>query len=272
MIMPPHASLRILEGDEEAKVIAQVREIIAQKPRDRDVAHWERGWNENLKAYLATRDLDALKPKYIRPGLPLRHNGKFVMADDPDYEWKWYRQFLERISDRWLSCSSSIVEIGCGSGHNLAWLRLRYPEKSIFGWDWSLSAAAIADAVCDGGCLINMLEPPTAMPNILNTSTVLTVGAMEQTGTGWGPLLDYLLTTKPKRIVHIEPVRDWYDTHNPVDLTAIEAHDARGFWTGYIDALIKLMNEGRVEIEDTQRAWFGSLLCEGYSQIIWRPL
>ncbi len=266
------ADLRILEGEEEAKVIAHVREIIAQKPKTRDVAHWERGWNENLDAYLKTRDPDALKPKYIRPGLPLRSMGKFVISDDPDYEWKWYRRFLEHIANRWLVDSHGIVEIGSGSGHNLAWLKMRYPEKSIYGWDWSPSAVAIADAVTDGGALFNMLDPPAPIPNILNMSTVLTVGAMEQTGTQWGPLLDWLLVTKPKRIVHIEPVLDWYNPANPVDQTAIEAHLARGFWTGYLDALINLMNEDKIEVEDTQRSWFGSLLCEGYSQIVWRPL
>jgi len=95
---------------------------------------------------------------------------------------------------------------------------------------------------------------------------------MEQTGTGWGPLLAWLLVTKPKRVVHIEPVLDFYDPGDPVDQTAIEAHIARGFWTGYLETLIELADEGCIEIEDMERSWFGSLLTEGYSQIVWKPL
>ena len=265
-------SLQILEGDEEAKVIAQVREIIAQKPRARDVAHWERGWKENLEVWHATHDIDALRPKYIRPGLPLRHNGRFVMATDPDFEWRWYKKFREQISDRWLADSHEIMEIGCGSGHNIAWLKARYPGKHILGLDWSPSAVQIASEVADGGVLFDMLNPPPDKWSSLRNTTVLTIGAMEQTGRLWGPMLNWLIACKPKRVVHIEPILDWYNPDNIVDLTAIEAHQARGFWTGYIDALIKLMDEGRIEVENTQRSWFGSLLCEGYSQIIWRSL
>jgi len=264
--------VRILEGEEEAKTIAYVRNLIAQKPKVRDVSHWERGWKENLDAYLATRDPDALMPKYIRPGLPLRCNGRFVMPDDPFCEWKWYRKLLEYISDRWLADSYSVLEIGSGSGHNLAWLKLRYPEKSISGWDWSPSAVAIARVVSDGGSIFNMFKPPPDAFPILQTTTVLTVGAMEQTGTEWQPLLNFLLATKPKRVVHVEPILDWYNPNNPVDQTAIEAHLARDFWTGYLDALINLMDEGKIAIKDTQYTSFGSLLVCGYSILVWRPL
>jgi len=35
---------------------------------------------------------------------------------------------------------------------------------------------------------------------------------------------------------------------------------------------IELADEGCIEIEDMERSWFGSLLTEGYSQIVWKPL
>ena len=101
---------------------------------------------------------------------------------------------------------------------------------------------------------------------------VLTVGAMEQTGKLWRPMLDYLLAAKPKRVVHIEPQISMYNPANPVDQTAIEAHRARGFWEGYLGVIHRLAEKGVVEIEHMERTGFGSLLIEGYSQLVYRVL
>ena len=106
----------------------------------------------------------------------------------------------------------------------------------------------------------------------MDGAVVLTVGAMEQTGKIWRPMLDYLLAAKPKRVVHIEPIVEWYDHNNPVDQTAIEAHTARGFWSGYPTAIWDLERDGKVRVEHFERTGFGSLLIEGYSQLVWRPL
>jgi len=104
-----------------------------QKPKVRDVSHWERGWKQNLDAYMASRDPDDLMPMYIRPALPLRCNGHFVMPDDPFCEWKWYRKFLEYISDRWLADSGNILEIGCGFWAQSRMAQDALSRKSIFG-------------------------------------------------------------------------------------------------------------------------------------------
>ncbi len=89
--------LRILEGEEEAATIAKVREIIAAKPRVRDVAHWERGWRENYEAFKKSGDITDLRPKYVRENLPLRYNGKFAVSDDPAFEWHWYERFRDQL-------------------------------------------------------------------------------------------------------------------------------------------------------------------------------
>lgn len=267
--------LREVDGPTERAIIEMVRLLIRQKSATRDVDHWERGWTENLEAYRQSGDIADLRPRYIRQGVPLRLNGRFVIADDPDYEWKWYRRFLAETAERWLVDARCIYEFGCGSGHNVAWLARRFPSKLIIGCDWSTAAVDIVremrmrSVTNVEGRSFDFYCPEQWS---LDGCIVLTVGAMEQTGTRWQPMLDYLLAAHPKRVVHIEPLRDVYFPGNPVDQTAIEAHDARGFWTGYLDALRRLREAGRVDIEHVERTGLGSLLVEGYTQLIWRPL
>jgi hypothetical protein len=117
-----------------------------------------------------------------------------------------------------------------------------------------------------------MLEPlkdnQVALPP---NSAVLTIGALEQTGLQWGPFLTWLLKQNPALCVHIEPVLEWYGD-GLIDYTAIRAHKARNFWRGFPKALEFLKEQGRIEIIKQKRSYFGSLVLEGYSQIIWRPL
>ena len=259
----------------ERAVIEMVRLLVRQKPVERGVDHWERGWAENLEAYRQSGDLADLRPQYIRQGLPLRLHGQFVVADDPDYEWKWYRKFLGRIAEKWLSDVGCIYEFGSGSGHNVAWLANRFPEKLIVGCDWSPAAVDIVREMRMRGVTnVEGRRFDFYCPEQWNLDfcNVLTVGALEQTGTRWRPMLDYLVAAHPNRVVHIEPQVTWYKPDNSVDWTAYEAHMARGFWTGYYEALRSLEIEGRVKIEHAERTGFGSLLVEGYSQLIWRPL
>jgi hypothetical protein len=101
---------------------------------------------------------------------------------------------------------------------------------------------------------------------------VLTVGALEQTGTEWGPFLDWLLAARPMRVVTIEPIVEWYDPDDPVDLAAIRFHTARNYWRGFPAKLAALEEAGRVEVLARKRSYFGSLYIEGYSQLVWRPV
>jgi hypothetical protein len=95
---------------------------------------------------------------------------------------------------------------------------------------------------------------------------------MEQTGTNWQAFLEFLLRKKPSRVHHIEPIFEWYNPSQLVDYTALKAHEARNFWRGYPTRLLELEQTEKVKIHHSKRAHFGSLVLEGYSQLIWSPL
>jgi hypothetical protein len=74
------------------------------------------------------------------------------------------------------------------------------------------------------------------------------------------------------RVVTIEPIVEWYDADDPIDLAAIRFHTARNYWRGFPAKLAALERDGRVEVLARKRSYFGSLYIEGYSQLIWRPV
>jgi hypothetical protein len=259
---------RVITGAEEAILIEDIRKRLPL-PKVGDVTRWERGWTENWEAYSQSGDVADLRPKYIRQGQPMRLHGKFVMPVDEDAEWTWYQEFREKLFDRWFRKSGEILEFGSGSGHNLAWMHesLCVP---VAGLDWSWAAVKIADTI-DTGYHFDFYNP--VLPNFRPRTGVLTIGALEQTGgRRWTPFMEELLLAKPSICVHVEPIVEWYDPANPVDKTAIDVHEAKGFWVGFWDWCKARRREGKIEILEARRTGVGSLMVEGYSVIVWRPV
>lgn len=261
---------RVIEGDEEAKVIADIRARIPTLPKVGDLARWERGWSENWEAYSKSGNPDDLRPKYIRQKQPIRYNGRFVWPQDDDAEMKWYQGFFPSVIRAWLKDCSAIYEFGSGSGHNLACIKRMFPKIRTVGLDWSWAAVTIAQSI-DHGTHFDFYNP--VISDFPPRFGVLTVGALEQTGgTKWLPFMEELVAARPAICVHLEPIVEWYDPRNPVDQTSIEVHDAKGFWTGFPEWCVSMRRQGKIQLLEANRTGIGSIHVEGYSLIVWRPI
>ena len=94
--------------------------------------------------------------------------------------------------------------------------------------------------------------------------------AMEQLGSAFKPFLDYILGKGPRLIFHVEPVFELYNPDKLFDELAVKYHEKRNYLKGYLPALKKLEREGKIEILEIRRLFFGSLFHEGYSLIAWK--
>lgn len=261
--------LREIAGEEEKHWIGEIQRRLAERPRVRNVDHWERGWKENFDAFSKSGDIADLRPKYIRQRQPIRLGGKFWMPNDPDWEWNWYGKWFDDIAAKWLAGCGWIAEFGSGSGHNLP--RLAKLDKAVYGLDWSDYAVKLADSISGSirGYRFDLLNP--SYDFALTGAGVITVGALEQTGKLWRPFMQYLLKQKPTVVVNIEPIVEWY-SGSDVDRSAVHAHLGRGFWAGFPAWLTEAENADRVEILHQHRTGIGSLMIEGYSINVWRPI
>ena len=261
--------LDILNRVEERKLA-----IVANEDKSR----WVKGWGENLTALREQNgDIKALTPKYMRAGQPVRLLKDFVETKNPHFEEARYEIYREWFFKTYLGGFDHIFEFGCGSGFNVAELAALYPQASVHGLDWAQPAVDIVNELRAykklnvQGRLFDFFHPDATL-DVPANSAFFTVGAIEQTATKWGDYLDFVLAKKPRCVFHIEPICEWYDPTNLVDYTAIRAHLVRNFCTGYVDRLQALENEGKIKILRKKRTGFGSLVIEGYSQLIWAPL
>jgi len=256
------------------KIDAGAFSLAGEKGKDR----WEVGWGENLDDFRKSKyDFSKLVPKYIRPGQPLRLNQQYIQTEDPNFELKWYFVFRHWLFKHYLKDMDAVYEFGCGSGFNLAALAQLYPEKQLFGMDWSQSSVDIVDEMAKyygykmKGKVFDFFNPDYYF-KILPNSAIITIGAIEQTGKRFKTFLDYVLESKPKLVINIEPLVEWYDSENLVDYMAIRFHLKREYMQGYPPAIEQLAKQGKVKIIKQKRSHFGSLYLEGYSQLIWEPV
>ncbi|NJL07839.1 MAG: hypothetical protein HC900_05915 [Methylacidiphilales bacterium] len=159
----------------------------------------------------------------------------------------------------------------------MARLAEMFPGKTIIGLDWAEPSRDIVEEMRRlrgwkvHGRLFDFFNPDETL-EIPAGSAVFTVGALEQTGTGHDRFIDFLMARRPELCLFVEPVLEWYDPGNLIDYLAIRAHETRNFWRGFPARLEQFEKEGRAQVIKRKRSHFGSLVLEGYSQTIWRPV
>lgn len=243
-----------------------------------DKSRWVAGWGENLDQFVASNgDLGALAPKYVRPNMPVRLLRRFAQPIEQNFEQNWRHVYQEWLFRTYLADAKQIYEFGCGSGGHVSALARMFPDKKIVGLDWVEPSCEIVNNMRKllgfntEGRLFDFYNPDYDI-EIPPDSVVLTFAALEQVSDSFGAFVEFLLAKRPRLCVFIEPIYEWYDAANFVDHLAMRGHATRNFLSGLPGALHKLQDENRIEILKEHRVEFGSLLHEGYSQMIWRPL
>jgi len=99
----------------------------------------------------------------------------------------------------------------------------------------------------------------------------LTFAALEQIGSNHEAFLQFLLSKSPALCINVECFCELYDENNLIDYLAIKYHKKRNYLDGYLNRLQQLEGDGKIEILETKRPYFGCMYHEAYSFVIWKP-
>jgi hypothetical protein len=237
---------------------------------------WEKGWSQNLRNFTQSNfDLSELVPKFVKPKGMIRLEGRYILPDSQDFETAFVTMLRFYLFRKYFSEVNSVYEFGCGTGLNLVALARMFPDKRLFGLDWSRVSCEIIDRIAQtkkmnlSGALFDMFEPDYKL-KLAPGSAVFTIGAMEQLGKNFAPFLSFLLKKKPSICINIETLYELYSPDSLFDYAAAKYIEKRGYLQGYLSRLRQLEQEKKVQIIKVQRT-FGNLYHDGYSFVIWRP-
>jgi SAM-dependent methyltransferase len=241
-------------------------------------AIWERCWSDARTSFHdADGDLAALDPPFMGAHPIVRLDGDYVRPTDPKFERRWFTVLRRWLFARHLVGAKKIYEFGCGSGFNLAAAARQFPGAELVGLDWSQSAVELVDDIGRSsgfrlaGRHFDFFAPDDRVP-VGSDSVAMTFAALEQTGERFRPFAEWLLRKRPKLVLSMEPILEFYDPASPVDQLAIRYHVHRGYLDGYYGWVKAQADAGRVEIVQSLRPYFGSLYHEAYSIVAWRPV
>ena len=238
---------------------------------------FERGWQEILELCMSQGiSPDSLRPQYVKPYEILRFNGQFIVPDD-----RFLLEDLLSIATtysfkRYLYDVENIYEFGCGTGRYLLTLSDLFSDKELTGLDWAEPSMKILEMLANTGrkvkgAVFDMLDPAPSV-HLEPHSAVVTIGALEQLGDRFEKFLSYLVANKPDVVIHHEPIMEFYEDNTLFDYLASSYHQTRGYLSGYWTALKALETEGKIEVLESRRMFYGNPYHEPHSFIVWRPI
>jgi hypothetical protein len=277
----PEFKSRELTAPELQQALLKVEETLRSERVTKSGAHrlpdWTQGWQENLDALRETSSREALTPRYFRPYTTQQYMGKWIKCEEPEgFELDFLHNLLCVIllQVRQELPFNTLVEFGCGTGHNLVSLASQLPDLRLIGCDWAPSSQAILSEIATrfnldiSGNQFDFFSPKL---EIEPGFCALTVASMEQIGTGFEPFLDFLIRSQPSCVVHLEPIEELLPDTEPLANISRQYFKKRNYLSGYLSQLMELEKSQSIEIFSAERSGFGSFFIEGYSVIIWRP-
>ena len=278
-----HLEYKNVSKEEFDKINSDVEKYIRENDfrvvGENDNKVWEKGWGEILSQVENGKfHPDILKPQYFKYKI-LRFNGGYIETDSSAFLYHYDRILRKIAFYKYLKSSKKIIELGCGVGNSQFILAEMFPNADLTASDWATASQKIIS------CISSYLNRPIKGVNfnmltlegwenfeIDNSTSILTVHALEQLGGSITLLMDKLIASKPKQCVHIEPIIELYDENNHYDKLAIEYHKKRNYLSGWLAALRQKEKDGKIKITEVRRLYFGDTYHEAYSVIVWSPL
>ena len=274
---------RTLPQNEKNDVIKMIYDTLSRE--DLTVSNpdalprWERGWKEILDT-VEKNELNEkfLIPQYFQKQKYLYFNGEYILPESNFFEYFLYSIVRRIIFKKYLSSAQKIIDIGCGTGTSILLLFNLFPTKSFIGCDWSQPAVELINLISKKtnanaiGARFDMFNlEGKEQVNFGTDDAVITMHAMEQLGSSYKPLLDFILSKKPSICLHLEPIYELYEDNNEHDQLAQKYHLKRNYLQGFLSDLRSLQERKLVEIIEERRLHIGNAFHEHSSLIVWRP-
>ena len=240
---------------------------------------WEGGWKDSLTDFRKTRTKQSLTPGYFERSSFLRMKDELFHVAAGESEAVLLGFLVDLIVEisRRLYPFENIHEFGCGTGIHVRRLARRYQTSTVTGYDWATSSQQLVNEIRETERLANLkgrnfdFFRPDPSVDLGTGDAVLTVAALEQTGSNFGLFLDTLISKRPKLVINIEPIEELLDTSSQLGLLSAQYFRKRNYLSGFFQALVDKQTSGEIDILHSGRSGLGSLFIEGYSIVVWRP-
>jgi hypothetical protein len=237
---------------------------------------WDYGWGELLLELEKSKSLNCLEPQYFGKYPYIRFNNELYEIENNDLEKTVLKFIIQLLIELTLPVGvEQYYEFGCGTGHHLFKLKSKFKDRSFCGLDWSIKSQEIINLANDiSGLDIQGRNfdyfNPFKDKFFLDDSIFFTVASMEQIGTDFENFVQFVLHSKPKIVIHVEPMYELFDDFEVIEKLTKEYMEKRNYLRGYLSRLRELEKQNKIDILAQFRTNIGSVFLEGYSILIFK--
>jgi hypothetical protein len=212
---------------------------------------WEKSWERNLESLDTTA-------KHFGSKFTFYLDEKFIRFSDINAELNFNRFLSICLFTKYFEGTDNIYEFGSGSGFNLITLSDIFPDKKLFGLDFSKNAIKIVNKVSEMNKLnieslyFDIINPDNSL-KLKTNSAVFTMFSLEQVSNKFYDFILFLLKRKPKICIHIEPIVELLDENIFSDYLSKKFHIQRNYLNRFLPFLQALEINGLIEIIKLKR-------------------
>ena len=171
-------------------------------------------------------------------------------GEESNHQLERWPQLMKQFGNR------NVLEIGCGSGYLLAWLR-SYGYQ-VNGCDWTEASGRFCELLGIPWQRFDMDDPLVYDLDTIG-KTIITSGSVEQLGSNWKPFMEFLKKSQAHVIIHKEPI---IELCGSACRRSIQNHRRHNFQEGFITAIPKILHAEHCKIGKRYHA---------YSEVVWKP-
>lgn len=261
---------RTLDDCERSRLVDHIHRTIESGNLDTAGEHrlpvWNNGWAAHLRELGHKPVREALIPGYFGKYPIVRWHGDLIEPVSPGFEYACLEILQYWAFERFFGDADAVYEFGCGTGHNLIRIREMDPTVPLHGLDWAPSSGEIVRSLGMGWTAFDFFHPDRRVS--VYDNSVFTCAALEQVGARFVPFVDYLVSQRPRIVVHIEPVEELLDPSRELDALSVAYARKRGYLSGF---LTHLRSRNDIVIHESLDTGIGSLFLSGYSVVVWSP-
>ena len=243
------------------------------------IKDWETGWGENLNLIKKKIIRKNFIPKYYLKNNVIRIKNNLVLTTKNSRpEIKIQAKILLsslRYVNKYKS-KSKIIEFGSGTGHNLLSLTKEKWIESMEPFEWSNSGIKCCNYALTLSKKIKKANffdfYKSTFRKKIENKIILTVAALEQTGSNFGLFLSNCLNmTNNCVFVNLEPIQELMPNTKLGNLSKKFAKK-RKYLSGFYSFLKKKEKTGKIKILLEVKSQWGSKYLNGPSVIIWEKI
>lgn len=195
------------------------------------------------------------------------------------YYYEHRLKIVQSIVSTWANDHDEIIELGSGFGMNLLSLVIMQKWKLLKGYELSPTGIKCANELFAHFKIENCHFLPADLTNendnvynSLEGKLCFTYLCLEQLKYNTGSIINSLIKSNVKRVIHIEPSFELLNPLNLRDLLSIIYVKCKDYQDNLLKTLRKYSDEGKIKILAAERLGYSPTLKNSPTLIVWEPI